>query len=103
MMLPASASLSDRESLSCFSTAASLLRVKPCCQQSSPSPHLAGVCTALQEHASALTAFKARIVESGLQIPQELIINGDVDATLYRFLRARKYDVHLAFAMLESE
>lgn len=57
----------------------------------------------MQEHTSALLAFKARLAEAGLQIPRELVVNGDLDATLYRFLRARKYNVQLAYAMLESE
>jgi hypothetical protein len=57
----------------------------------------------LQEHTSALLSLKARIAEAGLQIPPELVVNGDLNATLYRFLRARKYNVQLAFAMLESE
>lgn len=56
-----------------------------------------------QEHMPALLSLRARIAEAGMQIPRELVVNGDLDATLYRFLRARKYDVHLAFAMLESE
>ncbi|KAF6256307.1 CRAL-TRIO domain-containing protein [Scenedesmus sp. NREL 46B-D3] len=54
------------------------------------------------EHMPALLSLRARIAEAGMQIPRELVVNGDVDATLYRFLRARKYDVHLAFAMLEK-
>ncbi|WIA15339.1 hypothetical protein OEZ85_002004 [Tetradesmus obliquus] len=54
------------------------------------------------EHTSALLAFKARLAEAGLQIPRELVVNGDLDATLYRFLRARKYNVQLAYAMLEK-
>jgi hypothetical protein len=57
----------------------------------------------LQEHTSALLSLKARIAEAGTQIPPELVVSGDLDATLYRFLRARKYNVQLAFAMLESE
>jgi hypothetical protein len=31
------------------------------------------------------------------------VVNGDIDATLLRFLRARKWHVDAAFAMLESE
>jgi hypothetical protein len=56
----------------------------------------------LQEHTSALLSLKARLAEAGVQIPWELVVHGDLDATLYRFLRARKYNVQLAYAMLES-
>ena len=51
----------------------------------------------------ALEEFKVRIAHAGLQLPPALLVNGDVDATLLRFLRARKYHVEHAFAMLESE
>jgi hypothetical protein len=57
----------------------------------------------LQEHTSALLSLKAHMAEAGMQIPPELVVNGDLDATLYRFLRARKYNVQLAVAMLESK
>jgi hypothetical protein len=57
----------------------------------------------VQEHADALTAFKQRIHDAGLQPPAALFINKDVDATLIRFLRARKFNVDHALAMLESE
>lgn len=56
-----------------------------------------------QEHAEALDALKARIVAGGLALPPALIVAGDLDSTLMRFLRARKYNVDLAYAMLESK
>jgi len=61
------------------------------------------VLAALQDHLVALDDFKLRIAEAGLQLPPALLCNGDVDATLLRFLRARKYNVDHAMAMLESE
>lgn len=51
----------------------------------------------------ALDEFRERIAQAGLQLPPALLVNGDVDATLLRFLRARKYNVENAFAMLQSE
>lgn len=51
----------------------------------------------------ALDELKIRIAQAGLQLPPALLVNGDLDATLLRFLRARKYNVELALAMLESK
>lgn len=51
----------------------------------------------------ALDHFKSRIAQAGLHLPPALLVNGDLDATLLRFLRARKYHVEHAFAMLESK
>lgn len=50
-----------------------------------------------------LDEFRLRVAQAGLQLPPALICNGDVDATLLRFLRARKWHVEAAFTMLESE
>lgn len=57
----------------------------------------------MQDHEIALEQLKVRIARAGLQLPPALLVNGDIDATLLRFLRARKYHVDAAFAMLESE
>jgi hypothetical protein len=57
----------------------------------------------VQDHLVALDELKIRIAQAGLQLPPALLVNGDLDATLLRFLRARKYNVDLALAMLESE
>jgi hypothetical protein len=56
-----------------------------------------------QDHAIALGHFKAAIAKAGLHIPPALLVNGDLDATLLRFLRARKWSIEAALAMLESE
>lgn len=38
-----------------------------------------------------------------LPLPPTMVVNGDEDATLRRFLRARRWRVDAAYAMLESE
>jgi hypothetical protein len=50
-----------------------------------------------------LAEFKKMISEAGLQLSPEFVVYGDLNATLHRFLRARKYKLEAAFAMLESE
>ncbi|KAF8056433.1 SFH3 [Scenedesmus sp. PABB004] len=55
-----------------------------------------------QEHAHALAELKARLAARAVALPHALIVAGDVDATLFRFLRARKYSVDAAAAMLEK-
>lgn len=50
-----------------------------------------------------LAEFKKMIQDAGLHLSPELIVNGDLDATLRRFLRARKYRLEAAFQMLESK
>lgn len=58
----------------------------------------------LQEHVNAVESLKTKLAAAGhATLPAALVINRDVDATLLRFLRARKYNVDLAFAMLESK
>ncbi|KAI8477280.1 MAG: CRAL-TRIO domain-containing protein [Monoraphidium minutum] len=51
---------------------------------------------------AVLAEFKRMIADAGLQLPPELIVNGDADATLRRFLRARKQRLDAALAMLEK-
>jgi hypothetical protein len=52
---------------------------------------------------AVLAEFKKAVQDAGLRLPPEFVINGDVNATLRRFLRARKYRLAAAMAMLESE
>jgi hypothetical protein len=51
---------------------------------------------------AVLAEFKRTLTERGVVVPHEMVVNGDEDATLRRFLRARKWRVEAAFAMLES-
>lgn len=46
---------------------------------------------------------KQRLAAEQIGLPQPLIIAGDLDSTCFRFLRARKYNVGAAVAMLKSE
>lgn len=55
-----------------------------------------------EDHEACLDEFRLRIAQAGLQLPPVLFCNGDVDATLMRFLRARKWNVEAAFTMLEK-
>jgi hypothetical protein len=43
------------------------------------------------------------MAEAGMAIGPEMAVLGDADATLRRFLRARKFKLEAAFNMLESE
>ncbi len=56
----------------------------------------------MQAHADALLALKQRLVDEKIGLPQSIVIAGDLDATCFRFLRARKYNVGNAIAMLKS-
>ncbi|KIZ04904.1 hypothetical protein MNEG_3047 [Monoraphidium neglectum] len=51
---------------------------------------------------AVLAKFKKMISEAGLQLSPEFVVYGDLNATLHRFLRARKYKLEAAFAMLEK-
>lgn len=46
---------------------------------------------------------KARMAEKGVSISNEMIVNGDLDATIRRFLRARKYNLENSFNLLASK
>lgn len=74
-----------------------------CCSHKPPNALSTSDVAILQEHEVSLDNFKVRIAQAGLQLPPALLVNGDVDATLLRFLRARKYHVEHALAMLESK
>eukprot|EP00854_Cymbomonas_tetramitiformis_P028704 gene28704-35614_t len=50
----------------------------------------------------ALAGFKQLIVGDGVEIPLTMIYAGDYDATLLRFLRARKLNLEKSFAMLKE-
>ncbi|GBF91545.1 hypothetical protein Rsub_04285 [Raphidocelis subcapitata] len=56
----------------------------------------------LGHEAAVLAEFKQMVADAGLVLPPELVVNGDTDATLRRFLRARKFKVEAAMAMLEK-
>jgi len=57
----------------------------------------------LSHEDAVLAEFKKMISDAGFVISGEMTVLGDLDATLHRFLRARKYKLEAAFAMLESE
>lgn len=59
--------------------------------------------TGVSHDAAVLAEFKHMLNIAGVRLPDEMVVNGDYDATLRRFLRARKYSLDAAFAMLESE
>lgn len=42
------------------------------------------------------------LAAGGLALSPQMVVNGDADATLRRFLRARKYKLEAAYAMLHS-
>lgn len=68
-----------------------------------PPPHQAAEASGLSHDAAVLAEFKAMISAAGLALSPELAVAGDLDATLRRFLRARKGRLDAAFAMLQSE
>lgn len=59
--------------------------------------------TAEQLHAeeeTALQVFKDLLSQKGVEIPLHMRYAGDLDATLLRFLRARKYNIEKSFEMI---
>lgn len=56
----------------------------------------------LDHGAAVLAEFKHLIEQGGLRLPPEMVVAGDLDATLRRFLRARKFKLEAAYAMLEK-
>lgn len=48
----------------------------------------------------ALVIFKKKLAAEKVVIPPDMVFNKDEDATLLRFLRARKLNQQLAFDML---
>lgn len=68
-----------------------------------PPPLQAAEASGLSHDAAVLAEFKAMISAAGLALSPELAVAGDLDATLRRFLRARKGRLDAAFAMLQSE
>lgn len=51
----------------------------------------------------AVVKFKEEIRRARLDIPSAMCYSSDVDATLLRFLRARKLNVEKAITMLRGE
>lgn len=51
----------------------------------------------------ALETFKQVLADRGLTIPPELVYGGDVEATMLRFLKARKFDIQEALGMYKSK
>jgi hypothetical protein len=51
---------------------------------------------------AVLAEFKRMLSERGVALPPEMAVAGDEDATLRRFLRARKWRLDAAFQMLTS-
>lgn len=50
-----------------------------------------------------MAVFKATLKQKEIAVPPELVYGGDEDATLLRFLRARKLDQKLALDMFLGE
>ena len=51
----------------------------------------------------SLQVFKSLFEEELNEFPQNMIINGDRDATIKRFLRARKYEPDDTMSMIKSK
>jgi len=54
----------------------------------------------LEEEEEAISALKARLQAAGVRLPDDMVFANDTDATLLRFIRARKLNIEDTFKMI---